>query len=185
MQEVRETDADRREQINRMVLQYEKEMLKLCFVYLRNLDLAREALPESFLKAYRCFDTFRGEASEKTWLTSIVINTCKDFRRSVWFRHRRMEVSLDSIPVSAPPPDEIHLDLMTAILKLPVKYREVILLKYQQGLNNREIAELLHLTPMAVSKRMRQAYEKLRITLEGGASCEEWRPERTADSGNV
>ena len=29
MQEVRETDADRREQINRMVLQYEKEMLKL------------------------------------------------------------------------------------------------------------------------------------------------------------
>ena len=133
MQEVRETDADRREQINRMVLQYEKEMLKLCFVYLRNLDLAREALQESFLKAYRCFDTFRGDASEKTWLTSIVINTCKDFRRSAWFRHRRMEISLDSIPVSAPPPDEIHLDLMTAILKLPVKYREVILLKYQQG----------------------------------------------------
>ena len=87
MQEVRETDADRREQINRMVLQYEKEMLKLCFVYLRNLDLAREAVQESFLKAYRCFDTFRGEASEKTWLTSIVINTCKDFRRSAWFRH--------------------------------------------------------------------------------------------------
>ena len=113
MQEVRETDADRREQINRMVLQYEKEMLKLCFVYLRNLDLAREALQESFLKAYRRFDTYRGEASEKTWLTSIVINTCRDFRRSAWFRHRRMEISLDDIPVSAPPPDEIHLDLMT------------------------------------------------------------------------
>ena len=185
MQEVRETDADRREQINRMVLQYEKEMLKLCFVYLRNLDLAREALQESFLKAYRRFDAYRGEASEKTWLTSIVINTCRDFRRSAWFRHRRMEISLDDIPVSAPPPDEIHLDLMTAILKLPVKNREVILLKFQQGLNNREIAELLHLTPMAVSKRMRQAYEKLRIALEGGASYEEWRPERTADSGYV
>ena len=58
-------------------------------------------------------------------------------------------------------------------MKLPVKYREVILLKYQQGLNNREIAELLHLTPMAVSKRMRQAYDRLKMDLEGEASYEE------------
>ena len=185
MKGVRDTDVDRREQINRMVLQYEKDMLKLCFVYLRNLDLAREALQESFLKAYRCFDTYRGEASEKTWLTSIVINTCRDLRRSAWFRYRRMEVSLDSIPVSVPPPDETHLDLMTAILKLPVKYREVILLKYQQGLNNREIAELLHMTPMAVSKRMNQAYERLRTALEGEDPYEEWNPQRAADPGNI
>ena len=185
MQEVRETDTDRREQINRMVLQYEKEMLKLCFVYLRNLDLAREAVQESFLKAYRCFDTYRGEASEKTWLISIMINTCRDFRRSAWFRHRRADVSLDSIPVSVPPPDEIHLDLMAAILRLPVKNREVILLKYQQGLNNREIAEMLHLTPMAVSKRMNQAYERLKAALEGEDSYEEWKPQRSADPAGV
>ena len=173
MQEFREAEDTRRERLSSLVLLYEKDMLKLCFVYLRDMELARDALQESFLKAYRCFDTFRGEASEKTWLTSIVINTCKDFRRSVWFRHRRMEISLDSIPVSAPPPDEIHLDLMTAIMKLPVKNREVILLKYQQGLSNQEIADLLHLSPMAVSKRLHQAYDRMKMNLEEGASYEE------------
>ena len=155
-------DDVRREQVNRMMLLYEKDMLKLCYVYLRNMDLAREALQESFLKVYTHYGTFRGEASEKTWLTRIVVNTCKDHLHSAWFRNRQMEVPVDSFPISSPPPDETRLDLMAAIMKLPVKNREVVLLKYQQGLNNEEIARVLQLTPMAVSKRMRQAYAKLK-----------------------
>ena len=166
-------DDVRREQVNRMMLLYEKDMLKLCFVYLRNMDLAQEALQESFLKAYTNYGTYRGEASEKTWLTRIVINTCKDHLRSAWFRNRQMEVPVDSFPISSPPPDETRLDLMAAIMKLPVKNREVILLKYQQGLNNEEIAKLLHLTPMAVSRRMHQAYDRLKIFLEEGESDNE------------
>ena len=168
MQGVMNMDDVRREQVNRMMLLYEKDMLKLCFVYLRNMDLAQEALQESFLKAYTNYGTYRGEASEKTWLTRIVVNTCKDHLHSAWFRNRQMEVPVDSFPISSPPPDETRLDLMAAIMKLPVKNREVVLLKYQQGLNNEEIARVLQLTPMAVSKRMRQAYAKLKLTLEGG-----------------
>ena len=166
-------DENRREQLNRMMLLYEKDMLKVCFVYLRDLSLAQDALQESFLKAYRCFDSYRGDAAEKTWLTRIVINTCKDFRRSAWFRNRRKEMPLDSLPMSVPLPDEAHMDLMTAIMKLPVRNREVILLKYQQGLNNREIAQLLRLSPMAVTKRMQQAYGQLKLTLEGEDAHEE------------
>ena len=168
MQEFREAEDTRRERLSSLVLLYEKDMLKRCFVYLRDMELARDALQESFLKAYRSLDSYQGSASEKTWLTRIVINTCKDFRRSAWFRIGRQAVSADSLPLSVPPPDVVHMDLMTAIMKLPVKNREVILLKYQQGLNNEEIARVLQLTPMAVSKRMRQAYAKLKLTLEGG-----------------
>ena len=160
-------ESSRTEAVNRMVIQYEKEMLKLCYVYLRDIHLAQEALQESFLKAYTRYHTYRGESSEKTWLTHIVVNTCKDFRRSVWFRRRGSELCADQIPDAVPPPDEAHMDLMNAIMKLPVKNREVILLKYQQGMNNEEIAGVLGLTPMAVSKRMRQAYARLRDVLEG------------------
>ena len=170
MQEFRKTGNAREEQLSRLVLLYEKDMLKLCFVYLRDMELARDALQESFLKAYRSLDSYHGSASEKTWLTRIVINTCKDFRRSAWFRFGRHSISTDSLPLSVPPPDVVRLDLMNAIMKLPVRNREVILLKYQQGLNNQEIADLLHLSPMAVSKRMNKAYEQLRITLEEGVS---------------
>ena len=166
-------DENRRERLNRMMLLYEKDMLKVCFVYLRDLSLAQDALQESFLKAYRSFGSYRGEAAEKTWLTSIVINTCRDFRRSAWFRHRQKEAAPDALPISVPPPDEAHMDLMAAIMELPVRNREVILLKYQQGLNNPEIAQLLHLSPMAVSKRLRQAYGQLKLTLEGEDAHEE------------
>ena len=160
-------EDNRREQINRLMLLYEKDILKLCFGYLHNVDLAREAMQETFLKAYTRWHTFRGEASEKTWLTHIAANTCRDHLQSAWFRHRRLDVPADSLPLSSPPPDETRLDLMDAIMRLPVKNREVILLKYRQNLTSREIAKVLRITPAAVSKRLSQAYALLKLTLEG------------------
>ncbi len=160
-------EDNRREQVNRLMLLYEKDILKLCFGYLHNVDLAREAMQETFLKAYTRWHTFRGEASEKTWLTHIAANTCRDHLQSAWFRHRRLEVPADSLPLSSPPPDETRLDLMDAIMNLPVKSREVILLKYRQNLTSREIAKVLRITPAAVSKRLSQAYALLKLTLEG------------------
>ena len=150
-------EDNRREQVNRLMLLYEKDILKLCFGYLHNVDLAREAMQETFLKAYTRWHTFRGEASEKTWLTHIAANTCRDHLQSAWFRHRRLDVPADSLPLSTPPPDETRLDLMDAIMRLPVKNREVILLKYRQNLTSREIAKVLRITPAAVSKRLGQA----------------------------
>ena len=173
MQGFWETDDQREEQLDRLVLLYEKEITKLCFIYLRDMELARDAVQEAFLKAYRNLGSYRGAASEKTWLTSIAINTCKDVRRTAWFRYMRTAVSPDSLPLSVPPPDETRMDLMAAIMRLPLKNREVILLKYRQGLNNEEIAGLLHLTPMAVSRRMHKAYERLKTFLEEGESSDE------------
>ena len=40
-------DENRREQVNRLMLQYEKDMLKLCYIYLRDYDLAQEALQDT------------------------------------------------------------------------------------------------------------------------------------------
>ena len=66
---------DREERLNQMVLTYEKDLLRLCCAYLKDIDLARDAVQETFLKAYRRMDQFNGKASEKTWLMRIAINT--------------------------------------------------------------------------------------------------------------
>ena len=66
---------DREERLNRMVLTYEKDLLRLCCVYLKDIESARDAVQETFLKAYRRMDRFEGKASEKTWLMRIAINT--------------------------------------------------------------------------------------------------------------
>ena len=59
----------------RLMRQYEKEVLKVCTLYLRDLTLAEDATQETFFKAYKAMDRFQGGSSEKTWLMRIAINT--------------------------------------------------------------------------------------------------------------
>ena len=51
--------------------------------------------------------------------------------------------------------------LVSCILKLPARYREVILLKYEQGYNTREIAQMLKLTVSNTNKILQRAKNKL------------------------
>ncbi len=160
---------DREERLNQMVLTYEKDLLRLCVVYLRDLDLARDAVQETFLKAFRRMDRFKGNASEKTWLMRIAINTCKDMLRSSWFRHVDHSAVLDDLPLPVSPPSVEHIALTSAIMALPGKYKEVILLHCDQGMNIRETAQALGITPPAVINRLKKARKCLAAELEGGA----------------
>ena len=47
-----------------MVRRYEKDLLRICRIYLRDRTAAEDAVQETFLKAYRNLDSFRGESSE-------------------------------------------------------------------------------------------------------------------------
>ena len=66
---------------NRLIFlmeKYEKDLLRMCCVYLRDISLAEDAVQETFLKAYKNLKDFRGDSNEKTWLMRIAVNTCKD-----------------------------------------------------------------------------------------------------------
>ena len=165
-----QTPADR---LDQMVRQYEKELLRICCVYLRDRAAAEDAVQETFLKAFRSMDSFRGESSEKTWLIRIAVNCCRDYRRSAWYRYVDPRVSIDQLPVlSSAPPSEEHIALTVAIMKLKPKYMEAVLLYFYEGFSIREIAKMLDLTEAAVSTRLRKAKQKLRDELEGGEGDE-------------
>ena len=53
---------------------YQKPLLNLCYLTLRDRTQAEDAVQETFLKAYRALPSFRGECSHKTWLTRIALN---------------------------------------------------------------------------------------------------------------
>ena len=160
---------DRESRLNQMILTYEKDLLRLCCAYLRDTDLARDAVQETFLKAYRRMDRFRGNASEKTWLVRIAVNTCKDMLRGSWFRHVDRSAVLEDLPLPVSPPSVEHIALTSAIMALPGKYREVILLHCGQGMTIRETAQALGITPPAVINRLNKARRSLAAELEGGA----------------
>lgn len=139
-------------------------LYRLCLLYLRDTHLAMDAVQDTFLRAFRAWDGYRGESSPKTWLTAIAVNVCRDYLRSSWFR--RVDLVLENIP--APPAADPEDDaLLRRIMELPPKYREVILLYYYQELTVPEIAELLRVNPNTVSTRLRRAREKLRPKLKG------------------
>ena len=61
--------------LTRLVKAHQGLLLRICYVKLADAELARDAVQETFLKAFRALDDFRGEASERTWLIRIAVNT--------------------------------------------------------------------------------------------------------------
>lgn len=79
---VKAPDNDRDQFFVKLVNEYQGVLLHMCYVSLRDQELAKDAVQETFLKAYRSLPTFRGESSEKTWLIQIALNTCRSMQRS-------------------------------------------------------------------------------------------------------
>ena len=155
--------------LTRLVEQYQTPLLHICYMILHDETFAEDAVQETYLKAYRALESFRGESSEKTWLFRIGVNVCRDMRRSRWFRYVDRRVTPDTLPMQTDPADEDHEDLSQAIVRLPDKYKEVILLHYYQNMNVREIAQTLGLAPSSISNRLKKARERLRVLMERGS----------------
>lgn len=147
----------------RLMTQYEREILRTCCAILRDRQLAEDATQETFWKAYRHFGSFRGEASEKTWLMRIAIHVCADLRRSRWFRLTERRAA--ALPEESCTPQDTAL--ADAILRLPQKQREAILLYYYQGMTVEETADALGIRPSSVSVRLKRARARLKTLLEG------------------
>ena len=79
----------REDQINYLMVTYGTSVMRMCYAYLKDTGMAEDAAQDTFIKAYQHLDQFDAHEawSEKAWLMRIAINTCKDYRRSAWFRH--------------------------------------------------------------------------------------------------
>ena len=87
METVKAPDSHPEATLERLIRENQVSLKRLCYLYLHDQAMAEDAVQETFLKVYRSLKDFRGEASEKTYLTRIAINTCKDMLRTGWFRH--------------------------------------------------------------------------------------------------
>src|SRR5215475_7866521 len=84
------------EAFDQLVEEYQALVYALALRILNNAEDARDATQETFLKVYRHFGKFRGEASLKTWICRIAINQARSADR--WLRRRRRNdtTSLDA-----------------------------------------------------------------------------------------
>jgi RNA polymerase sigma-70 factor (ECF subfamily) len=134
-------------------------MFRVSFTILRNSDDCRDALQEAALKAWEKRRSLKDENRFTTWITRILINECYNIQRK-----RRRIVSLEDVPEqSSPPPD---LTLALALQALPEKLRLPLVLHFAEGMDEAEIAQVLHLTNPTVRGRIYRAKQQLRKELE-------------------
>ena len=160
-------DADAREEtLVRMMREYGDMLVRLAYLCLGDANLAEDAVQEAFLKAYRHLDSFRGESAERTWLSSIVINTCKDMRRSSFMRYFQRTVPLEKAEWYGR--EQVWRDdsVLQAVMALPETDKQVILLRYYQELPVSKVAKIVGTSESAVASRIVRAKNRLHEALK-------------------
>ena len=148
---------------------YSDQILRVCFLYLSDTALAEDALQDTWIKAWKALTRQSAlPEHEKTWLMRIAINTCKDYTRTAWFRHVDRRTAADELPESLLCTVQPDHSLSMAVMELPGKYKQVILLYYYQGLTMDETGNALGLSRSCVYRRLKKAEELLRKAWIGG-----------------
>lgn len=154
------------QRLEQWVAQYADAILRICFIYLRDVSLAEDAMQDTFIKAWQHVSTLEG-TNEKAWLMRIAVNTCHDYHRSKWFRYIDMRRTLEELPSQLQTVLPEDHELLMDVYNLPEKLKQVILLYYYQEMTLQETADCLGISRSTVHKRLQKAQQLLRGRLEG------------------
>ncbi|MBQ9943214.1 MAG: sigma-70 family RNA polymerase sigma factor [Clostridia bacterium] len=165
---------NREERLNQWIETYSDAILRTCFLYLSDQAQAEDALQDTWIKAWKHMSEYenQGIQNEKAWLMRIAINTCKDYRRTAWFRHIDNRKALEELPDRLLRTEAEDRSLSLMIMDLPNRYKQVVLLYYFQGFTQAETAAVLGISPSSVLRRLRNAEALLKQSLTGGEEHE-------------
>lgn len=149
------------------------------------VDSCHDLAQETFLRAYRGWEGFRGDANRTTWLFQIATNTfVKEIKRRKADKRSGTEISL-----SIDDPSELEsllgeaqedegrqpldrvlgrerlADANAVVASLPDQMRTCLLLRVRQGLSNKEIATVLQVSAQTVKAHLFQARRRLKAAL--------------------
>ena len=161
----------REEILSEWMTQHGDLITRTCCLYLGDRGLAEDAAQETFLRAWKSMAQFEGRnnASPRSWLVRIAINTCKNIRRTAWFRRTDRSITPEELPLPACEEDRT---LLLAVQSLPDRQREVVILRYYHGMSLDETARTLGLSRSTAFHRLQKALKSLRIQWEGGTENE-------------
>lgn len=137
--------------------QYYPSLTKLAFSYLKNMFDAQDIVSEVFI-AYMNAPHFDSGEHEKAWLIRVTINKCKNFLRD----SKKMR---PAEAVHYQPPQTEHIEILSAVMSLPEKYRLPVHLYYYEDMSIAEIAEALGEKPATIGTRLARARTMLKNLL--------------------
>jgi RNA polymerase sigma-70 factor (ECF subfamily) len=157
---------------------HQSELLGTLYYLVGNLEDARDALQEAFVKCWRHQDKVAEVQNLKAWIFRIALNTGRDLRETAWRRKRQHLPDDEALP-AAPglaPDEQLEQDdrlarLRAALSELRAEEKEVFLLRQNGELTYEEIGDTLGIPSGTVKTRMRMALQRLRHVL-GVTPCQ-------------
>ena len=148
-----------------LVMRHRRGIYRLAHRLMGSHEDADDLCQEAFLRAYRALGRFRGEALFRTWITRIVVNLSQDARRA-----RRATLSFEAVrdlPESGGGGAEAALraEVKRAIMEMPPRQRQVLVLKAYEGMKFSEIAGAAGISVGTAKATFFQAVRRLRDRL--------------------
>ena len=173
-------EQDKQAEFEQAILPHLNAAYNLARWLMNNDQDAEDIVQESFLRAYKYFASYQG-GNSRSWLLSIVRNTCY-----TWMRENQrqgvivdLDDELSSTEFIMDNPEEclqIKADkqrVARALAKLPVGYRELIVLRELEALSYKEIALIIGVPMGTVMSRLARARDRLKAWL-GQKDNEAW-----------
>jgi RNA polymerase sigma factor (sigma-70 family) len=146
---------------------YTEYLLKLSYLYVKDRQVAEDIVQEVFVKLYQKHGDKIEIHNTQGYIVQMTVNKCKDYFRS--WQYRKVQVRdlfgqpEKVAPIIADP------EIIEEVLKLPLKYREVITLYYFDDYSINQVSTLLSLPVATVKTRLQRGRNLLKgILIEGG-----------------
>lgn len=152
--------------VRRLVEAHYSDVYAYCRRHTESVDEAEDAVQEVFLRFVGASGRYRDDGRPLACLLTIARNVCAD-------SHRRGAMRADELPcdevLADPSPGSGSADRLSAVRRavraLPDEAREIVELKFDQGLTAMEIARVTGLSRFAVARRIRSALSDIREAL--------------------
>jgi RNA polymerase sigma-70 factor (ECF subfamily) len=161
---------------------YHRPILHFLFRMVHNEAIAEELTQEVFLRVYRSRESYRAEAKFTTWLYRIATNLAVNHARDTRHERTATTVLLDAVdPETGTRPDvaddepsvehrllrdERMKAIRAQVMALPERQRMAVVMHKYQGMDYRQIGEVLKLSESATKSLLFRAYQTLRATLK-------------------
>ena len=166
-----------------LIQKYRKPIIHFMYRMVRNQAVAEELAQEVFLRVYRSRETYRAEARFSTWLYRIATNLGVNYARDNRHERTASTVYLDeadsetgTTPDIADSTPDVEARLLKQerlnaireyVLALPERQRMAVLMHKYEGMDYKQIGDVLKLSESATKSLLFRAYQTLREKLKG------------------
>jgi RNA polymerase sigma factor (sigma-70 family) len=148
--------------------QYYEMVFQLCAGFLKgDREMAADLTQDVFINVWNAFSSYRGEASYKTWIYRITVNSCLQYLRKQKNRKNVGEEQLEDIPDDEKTNDGHFTDLYQAIGELNELDRLIIMMVLEE-IDYGEISQIVGISDGNLRVRIHRIKQKLKKTLDHG-----------------